>query len=201
MVIPVHLALFAHMVRGWEWYRRHYRKSVDRRYRPEVSGGIIQSKEPRAPAVRSRRATGLESTSSPKGTNIREKSNRGKDLTEVAGGEEIEGDFDRLIIFSMIELKLLTPTERTAPSTAHSPSGSGGREQLYQLTHDIMVPPLRRWLTRWPATTRRGRASLCLEENIRVDAKSGNRFLPTALEWARIVMLTSPADDLQHNRR
>ncbi len=196
MVIPVHLALFAHMVRGWEWVPETLQEiggieGIGLKFLEESFSRRNPEHLPYETAARQV----LKALLPPKGTNIRGKVQSRKDLTEVAGGEEIAGDFDRLISILDDDLKLLTPTERDSTISAHSSSGSGGREQLYQLTHDIMVPPLRRWLTRGQQTTRRGRAGLCLEERTSEWMQNREtRFLPTLLEWARIVMLTSPAD-------
>ena len=68
-------------------------------------------------------------------------------------------------------------------------------EFYYQLTHDYLVPSLREWLTRKQRETRRGRAELRLAERSSLwNAMPESRHLPSALEWARIRMLTKKRD-------
>ncbi len=65
----------------------------------------------------------------------------------------------------------------------------------YQLTHDYLVPALRRWLTRKRRETRRGRAELKLAERAALwSKKPENRRLPSIAEWAEIALLTSRND-------
>ena len=83
------------------------------------------------------------------------------------------------------ELRLVTPV-RGERSGEDSTSGSGSSSQLpgaeaqrYQLTHDFLVPSIRRWLTRKQRETRRGRAERGLAE--RADEwgmQKGTRHLP-----------------------
>lgn len=94
------------------------------------------------------------------------------------------------------ELRLVTPVtgERIDDTVSSTGGGSSGHlpnihAKRYQLTHDFLVPSIRRWLTRTQRETRRGRAELCLAE--RADEWSlqkGTRFLPGWLEWAHILL-------------
>jgi hypothetical protein len=66
--------------------------------------------------------------------------------------------------------------------------------RYYQLTHDYLVSSLREWLTRKQRETLRGRAALLCEERAREWIRSRqNRVLPSAVEFARIVILTRRA--------
>jgi formylglycine-generating enzyme required for sulfatase activity len=69
------------------------------------------------------------------------------------------------------------------------------RQQLYQLTHDYLVPALRQWLTRKQRETRRGRAELRLADRAALwSNRCENRHLPAAWEWANIRLFTRPSD-------
>src|SRR5262249_42517383 len=69
------------------------------------------------------------------------------------------------------------------------------RDTYYQLTHDFLVPSVRRWLVRRQQETRRGRAELLLAE--KTDfwmARPERRYLPSWWQWLRVRTLTSKAD-------
>ncbi len=70
------------------------------------------------------------------------------------------------------------------------------------MTHDYLVPSLRDWLTRKQRETRRGRAEIQLAERAALwNAKPENRHLPSLYEWARIRVLTDPAQWTDPQRR
>src|SRR5262249_3609327 len=72
----------------------------------------------------------------------------------------------------------------------HTASG----EKYYQLTHDYLVPALRRWLTQKQRETRRGRAELRLAERAALwGARQETRQLPSWWEWWNIELFTSKA--------
>ncbi len=61
-------------------------------------------------------------------------------------------------------------------------------ETYYQLTHDYLVPPIRRWLIRTQRETGRGRAELLLAETTAFwRDRPGPRRLPSLLEWLSIL--------------
>jgi hypothetical protein len=67
--------------------------------------------------------------------------------------------------------------------------------RFYQLTHDYLVPALRRWLTRKQRETWRGRAELRLAERAALwSAKPQSRYLPPWWEWANILLFTRSKD-------
>ena len=93
------------------------------------------------------------------------------------------------------ELRIITPTEKTRadePGEADVPDAAA----RYQLTHDYLVPSLREWLTRKLRETRRGRATLCLEQRAEQWNKTPQtRFLPSPGEYLQIVAW-APRDNL-----
>ena len=107
---------------------------------------------------------------------------------------ECEGDvvrFRRLIRILDSDTRLITPTQSKEESGIMPDSGNE-TVRSYQLTHDYLVPSIRRWLAMKQVETRRGRAELLLSDRLRLwTTKSENRFLPSVWEWARIRLLTN----------
>jgi serine/threonine protein kinase/formylglycine-generating enzyme required for sulfatase activity len=84
----------------------------------------------------------------------------------------------------------ITGTTPTGESQIRNPQSSI-RNASYQLTHDFLVPSLRRWLTRTQRETFRGRAELQLEERAADWAlRPEPRQLPSLGQWLRIRLLT-----------
>lgn len=70
---------------------------------------------------------------------------------------------------------------------AAAPSLNG----FYQLTHDFMVRPLRRWLAEKRAATWRGSAELRLERQTAIwEDNPSQRYLPWRWEWLNILVFT-----------
>lgn len=86
------------------------------------------------------------------------------------------------------ELHLITPAEREVPAESSQAPVPG---KSYQLTHDYLVPSLRKWLNRQEGATMAGRARLLLRERAsHWISKPDNRKLPTLWEYLRIRALT-----------
>ncbi len=114
-------------------------------------------------------------------------------MREAAGYADRQQDFDELIRILDSETRLLTPID--PESVAESPTSPSSGEKYYHLTHDYLVPALRRWLTRKQKETRRGRAQLLLEERAELwRAKPEDRFLPSPWEYLRIRLLVPRKD-------
>ena len=92
-------------------------------------------------------------------------------------------EFAELIQILDGELRLITPVE------------SGSDRGRYQLTHDYLVPSLRKWFERHEQESTRGRARLQLQEIATVwNRKREQRFLPTLTEFAFIRTFTRRRD-------
>ena len=110
------------------------------------------------------------------------------ELLEASGYDEQTGEFNELLRILDGKLRLITPTD---PEGSQTESASDRNSKYYQLTHDYLVPSLRKWLTRKQRETRRGRAELMLAERAAFwSAKPETRHLPSSWEWARIQSLT-----------
>jgi hypothetical protein len=110
-------------------------------------------------------------------------------------------EFSELVHILDAELRLVTPTD---PDEFPGPESGGNqaRGRHYQLTHDYLVPSLRDWLTRKQRETRRGRAELRLAERAALwNANPENRHLPSAWEWANILLLTRREEWKEPDRR
>ncbi|MFM8580554.1 MAG: hypothetical protein ACKOFW_03515, partial [Planctomycetaceae bacterium] len=128
------------------------------------------------------------------------------ELIKAAGYEGRVGDADELLRILDGELKLITPVEeREAEVAAELEAGEGAVPVAatgYHLTHDYLVPSLRRWLEDLLGQTPEGRAKLLLRERSRVwNAQPLNRHLPTLGEHLQIRRRTKPADRSEPERR
>jgi formylglycine-generating enzyme required for sulfatase activity len=126
------------------------------------------------------------------------------ELLTASGYTDRRSAFEDLIRILDRELRLITPTDPEGrgedDSRASTSPLAAGR--YYQLTHDYLVPALRDWLTRKQQETRRGRAELKLAERAALwNAKPENRRLPGWWEWAKVRLLTRPADWTEMERR
>ena len=105
-------------------------------------------------------------------------------------------DLDELLRQLVQETRLLTPVE-TQTTTGPDDAGRdiGTIELKYQLTHDLLLPSLREWLSRQRSATRKGRAQLCIEQ--RANAwryHEEDRQLPSLLETLQITGWTASKD-------
>ena len=129
------------------------------------------------------------------GSKIKGRMRSDRDLMDVSRYADRPDDFQALVRILDEKTHLITPTD---------PEGLGAKERgvkepsagrFYQLTHDYLVPSIRDWLTRKQKETRRGRAELLLADRSSLwNAKPENRQLPSALEWAKIRLLTRRRD-------
>jgi formylglycine-generating enzyme required for sulfatase activity len=118
-----------------------------------------------------------------------------QDLQEAAGYSGRTEDFQELLQILDAELRIVTPTGPAGGESSVDGSLPRERSRYYQLTHDYLVHSLRAWMNEKQQATRRGRALLTLAE--RADAwhvRRDNRFLPSWLEWAKILLWTRPRD-------
>ncbi|MCY2993291.1 MAG: SUMF1/EgtB/PvdO family nonheme iron enzyme [Planctomycetota bacterium] len=197
-VVSVKIALLAQMLKGRPWTLETLReiggaKGVGFAFLEESFHGRAAS-----PAVQVHRQAALavlKALLPAPGVNIRGHSRTADELRQVAGYADRPADFDELMPILNDELRIITPTERTRADEAGEADASDTAAR-YQLTHDYLVPSLREWLTRKLRETRRGRATLCLEERAEQWNKTPQtRFLPSTGEYLRIVIY-APRDKL-----
>jgi len=125
-------------------------------------------------------------------------------LLEACGYAERPQLFDDLLRILIEQLRLITPT---APDgdyeyDSNTTSDTDCDRRYYQLTHDYLVPPLRRWLNLKQSETARGRAEIRLAERAAAwNPRRETRHLPSVLEHLRIRLLTAREDWTEPQRR
>ncbi|HVK16460.1 MAG TPA: protein kinase [Fimbriiglobus sp.] len=188
-VIPVRLALFAEMVKGKPWTPATWRDVGG----AEGVGVAFLDETFSAPRHRANQAAAravLKCLLPEPGADIKGPMRSRADLQSASGLARPE-TFDELLHALDGELRLVTATD---PEGAEAGDVAGG-QRYYQLTHDYLVPALRKWLTRKQRETSRGRAELLLAERATAWAgKPENRRLPSGWEWVRLRLLTRKRD-------
>ena len=118
-----------------------------------------------------------------------------------AGYAEQPGEFAGLMRVLTDELRLVTVAETDGSTAGPDPAVPAG-ETRYQLAHDFLVRPIRRWLEREQGSTPRGRARLRLKlVTASWRERPGSRRLPSILEWAGILRHLPPGEWSTDERR
>jgi serine/threonine protein kinase/formylglycine-generating enzyme required for sulfatase activity len=107
-------------------------------------------------------------------------------LLERLEGLASEETLSRLLHLIDTEVRLITPSSNPNVSVTSS-SASSSKDPAYQLTHDYLVPTIRKWLASQNTSTREGRAAEQLRElSVLWNAKPTRKRLPSVFEWATI---------------
>jgi serine/threonine protein kinase/formylglycine-generating enzyme required for sulfatase activity len=107
-------------------------------------------------------------------------------LLERLQGVASEETLSRLLHLIDTEVRLITPSSNPNVSVTSS-SVSSTSDPAYQLTHDYLVPTIRKWLASQNTSTRAGRATEQLRELSALwNAKPSVKRLPTLVEWSTI---------------
>lgn len=115
-----------------------------------------------------------------------------QELSVAAGYDDKSGEFESLMKVLDNELRLITPTEIAELEDLKLGSTGSQRQAYYQLTHDYLVPSLRKWLNIKQRETRKGRAMLLLSERTGLwNTKRENRQLPDLFEYLQIRFASS----------
>ena len=197
-VIPVHLALFAEMVKDKEWAPATLQQlggtaGVGVTFLEETFNG--RGAVPRHRLHQNGARGILARLLSEQGGQIKGSMRSYRELMVAAHYENRPAEFDALLKILDSELRLITPTDPAGHngSTGLDQSGPGRAQQFYHLTHDYLVPSITEWVSRKKKETRQGRAELLLEERTKSwNAHPSTRTLPSLSEWLRILVLASP---------
>jgi tetratricopeptide (TPR) repeat protein/energy-coupling factor transporter ATP-binding protein EcfA2 len=190
-VVSVRLALFSEMVKGKPWVPATLDEvggtaGIGVNFLEETFSSRIANPKHRLHQQAAREV--LKALLPEVGSDIKGHMRSHSELLQASGYQNRPREFDDLLRILDGELRLITPTD---PEGAQTASASDLDSKYYQLTHDYLIPSLREWLTRKQQETRKGRAELKLAERSALwQAKRENRYLPSALEWARIRFLT-----------
>src|SRR5262249_18702821 len=88
-------------------------------------------------------------------SNLRDRSKPVSVLREASGYQDRPGDFGDLMHILDNELRMVTAVDPLTPRDDETAASMPPGDTLYQLTHDYLVPSLRRWLTSKQRHTRR----------------------------------------------
>jgi serine/threonine protein kinase/formylglycine-generating enzyme required for sulfatase activity len=193
-VIPVHLALFAEMVKGRPWVPATLQEvggveGVGVTYLEETFSTRTANPRHRLHEGAVRRV--LKALLPEPASNIRGQVRSFDELLQASGYSHRTNQFLDLMRILDAETRLVTPTDVDDPAPI---PGQGGQRN-YQLTHDFLVPALRDWLTRKQRVTRRGRAELRLADRAALwKVQPSNRHLPAWWEFLVIGLLTRRRD-------
>jgi serine/threonine protein kinase/formylglycine-generating enzyme required for sulfatase activity len=211
-VIPVHLSLFAEMVKGQPWTPATLHavggtEGIGVTFLEETFSAAT-APPPHRRHQKAARAV-LQALLPEQGTDIKGAMRSGRELLTASGYAARPRDFDDLLRILDTELRLVTPTDPEGSEDDDSRSrkqpclraddepaskAACGYDRYYQLTHDYLVPALRQWLTRKQRESWRGRAGLRLAERAALwNSKRENRHLPAWWEWLNICLLTRKA--------
>ncbi|HUG69923.1 MAG TPA: SUMF1/EgtB/PvdO family nonheme iron enzyme [Pirellulaceae bacterium] len=195
-VICVRLAVFAEMMKGRPWTDESLREvggteGVGVSFLDETFCARTASPSHRLhhKAIESV----LEALLPEHGTDIKGQMKSFAALQKVSGYVDRPTDFEALLRILDSEVRLITPTEPDEIAAENCGARETERAKYFQLTHDFLVPALRKWVFRKRMETRRGRTQLMLEERARIwQAHQTPRQLPTSMEWITIRALTKP---------
>jgi serine/threonine protein kinase/formylglycine-generating enzyme required for sulfatase activity len=206
-VIPVRLSVFAEMIKGKPWTPATLKavggtEGIGSTFLEETfSTGTAPP--PHRLHQQAARAV-LRALLPEPGVDIKGHLRSHQQLLVASGYERRPQDFADLLRILDTELRLVTPTDpeskdeggrvKDDPGVA-DPGTADPSLRYYQLTHDYLVPALRKWLTRKQRETRRGRAEWRLAERSALwHARPDNRLLPGLWEWANVRLLTRRRD-------
>jgi formylglycine-generating enzyme required for sulfatase activity/serine/threonine protein kinase len=216
-VVSVQLALFAEMIRNRPWTTATLEEvggaeGVGLAFLEETFNAAHAPPEHRR-HQRAARAV-LKRLLPEQGTDIKGQMRSRAQLLAASGYADRPQEFNELLRILDQELRLVTPADPEGLDTladAADPrskesvqrgvdvetaeSISAGAPAYFQLTHDFLVPSVRRWLVRRQQETRRGRAELLLEEKAATwGMHPERRYLPSLWYTARIRLLTRSRD-------
>ncbi|HTI51257.1 MAG TPA: SUMF1/EgtB/PvdO family nonheme iron enzyme [Planctomycetaceae bacterium] len=203
-VVPVHLALFAEMVKNKPWSPATLEEvggteGVGVTFLEETFNGRAANPNYRLHQKAARAL--LKVLLSDRNVGIKGGMRSYEELREASGYADRPRDFDALVRILDSELRLITPTdpegvENAAPREVNTESTRSDR--YYHLTHDYLVPSLQEWLQRKQKETRRGRAELLLSDRARLwNARPAHRSLPSLWEWLVILSFTRTREHLR----
>ena len=196
-VIPVHLAVFAHMLKEREWSVESLRrlggtKGLGVKFLEESFESESAPLENRVHLDAAR--TMLQAMLPLPGSPLKESKVPDEKLLAASGYIGREDDFKDLINILTRRISLISPVESNGEvSDTEDREEGAAKARDYQLTHDFLVPALREWLTRKQRETARGRAQIALEDQTLLwTARPENRRLPSPTEYVSIRGLTKP---------
>jgi len=202
LVVPVHLALFAEMVKDKTWALETLQElggiaGIGVTFLEETFNGRTAHLHHRLHQKAARAV--LESLLPGDSHSIKGYMKSYDELLECSGYEHRKADFDTVLRILDSELRLITPTDPAGTSLSDpGNSHSFSEDRHYHLTHDYLVPSLTEWLALRKKATRRGRAELLLSRRAAAwQAHPSIRTLPSFTEWL-LLLLFAPRQNRGH---
>ncbi len=209
---PVHLALLAEMIKDKPWNRATYRalggmQGLGVSFLEERLAGPAAHPLLRSEIQTVRRV--LSELLPPDDTVIKPQPRTEQTIIERLSDLSSPETIDKILHLLDTEVRLITPTSGAptgGATTAGSMLGSTGSTSsvvpAFQLTHDYLVPTIRKWLTAAEEGTRAGRVRVLLRElSASWNASPSIKRLPSLLEWLSIRWFTRPRNWSQSERR
>jgi serine/threonine protein kinase len=188
-VIPVHLALFAEMVKSKDWIPSTLRilggtVGIGAQFLNDSFSASYAPANQKAHDEAARRI--LRTLVPGLGIEIKASRRMRAELLAVSGYENDRARFDMLMTIMESDLKLISATE-TLDKTRSESNPSTTEQTTYQLSHDFLVPSIREWLTAKQRESFRGRLHQRLTEQAGLwSQQKENRFLPGFWEWVQV---------------
>jgi eukaryotic-like serine/threonine-protein kinase len=193
-IIPVHLALFAEMVKDKNWEPATLKKiggteGVGITFLEETFKGPSANPAHRYHQKAARKV--LKSLLlAEQGTSIKGKMKSYDELLKASGYHNNLEEFKVLMRILDSDLKLISPIDSEIHEIQEN--SSENTNQHYHLTHDYLVPALNEWLTRKQRETLKGRAELLLTEQASIwSIKKDGTNLLSFWNWLKIWFSTS----------
>ncbi len=188
-VIPVHLALFAEMVKHRDWVLATLRQlggtvGIGAQFLNESFSAMYAPAHQKVHAESARRI--LQALLPTLGTEIKTGRKTRDELRELAKYGSNSLQFEQLMGILESELKLISAAD-VLERTRSDATASNTEDTSYQLSHDFLVPSIREWLTAKQRQSWRGRLQQRLSEQAGLwNQRNESRFLPSTWEWVQM---------------
>ncbi len=199
-IVPVRLAVFCEMFRGYEWTLSEFERhggtaAIERRF---LQDQFSSADAPQKQRQHLRAAMlVLESLLPASGGEIRGHQKSRSELCRASGYVRTPRRFAELLEILETDLKLVTRVEQPERDGVGAPA-----ETHYMLTHDFLVHSIRPWVAEELQRTAAGRAEAVLRARDQLYRVRGeSQQLPTLREWWQIMWLTDAESRTESQQR
>ena len=134
------------------------------------------------------------------GSNIKGNMRSHGELLELSGYGSRPNEFDELLRILNSELRLISPIEPEGSESEGQTKTPVGKK-FFLLTHDYLVPSIRKWMTRKQKETRRDGPSFACGPLLALERQAREPPSPSSLEWTNIRLLTKKKDWTEPQRK
>lgn len=188
-IIPVHLALFAEMIKNRDWTPATLRQlggtvGIGAQFLNESFSAMYAPANQRTHEEAARKI--LQALLPALGTEIKTGRKTRAELQTLSNYGTNQAQFEQLMSILESDLKLISAAD-FLERTRSDASSSNVDETTYQLSHDFLVPSIREYLNSRQRQSWRGRLHQRLTEQAGLwNDQPKARFLPGMLEWAQM---------------